>query len=131
MGIPEPIYRPGVRLGEIKAATVAAEAGLRQGDVLLRVGDLEVAPSPSSVQDVVAKIRCACTAAVRRLYCGGFAAGGWEIGGRFPARLLAIRTEGHMHAGTDTTPRAAAHHPAGTTPGASCSSRCSGRGSSW
>lgn len=57
VGIPEPIYRPGVRLGEIKAATVAAEAGLRQGDVLLRVGDLEVAPSPSSVQDVVAKIR--------------------------------------------------------------------------
>ncbi len=57
VGIPEPVYRPGVRLGEIKAATVAAEAGLRQGDVLMRVGDLEVAPAPSSVQDVVAQIR--------------------------------------------------------------------------
>ena len=55
--LPQPVYRPGVRLGEIKAATVAAEAGLRQGDVLLRVGDLEVAPAPSSVQDVVAQIR--------------------------------------------------------------------------
>lgn len=59
VGIPEPVYRPGVRLGEIKAATVAAEAGLRQGDVVLRVGDLEVAPSPASVQNVVAKIRWA------------------------------------------------------------------------
>lgn len=59
MGIPEPVYRPGVRLGEIRPATVAAQAGLRQGDVLLRVGDLEVAPAPSAVQDVVTKIKCA------------------------------------------------------------------------
>ena len=59
VGVPEPVYRPGVRLGEIKEATVAAQAGLRQGDVLLRVGDLEVAPAPGAVQAVVNKIRCA------------------------------------------------------------------------
>lgn len=50
MGIPEPTYSPGVRLGDIKSDTVAAQAGLRRGDVVLQVGKLQVPASPASVQ---------------------------------------------------------------------------------
>lgn len=60
IGIPEPVYRPGVRLGEVKESTVAGRAGLRQGDIVLSVGDLQVPAAPTSVQSVVNKIRCAC-----------------------------------------------------------------------
>ncbi len=57
VGIAEPQYRPGVKLGEIKEATIAGRAGLRQGDVLLQIGDLEVAPEAGSVGKVVDKIK--------------------------------------------------------------------------
>lgn len=49
-----------MRLGDIKESTVAARAGLRKGDVVLSIGDLEVAPAPGMVQAVVDKIRCVC-----------------------------------------------------------------------
>lgn len=57
MGIAEPQYKPGVKLGEIRESTIAGRAGLRQGDVLLRIGDLEVAPEAGSVGKVVNKIK--------------------------------------------------------------------------
>ena len=57
VGISEPVYKPGVKLGDIKAQTVAGRAGLRQGDIVLRVGDLEVAPRPGSVNEVVRTIK--------------------------------------------------------------------------
>ncbi|KAL4422726.1 hypothetical protein ABPG75_008923 [Micractinium tetrahymenae] len=57
VGIAEPQYRPGVKLGEIRESTIAGQAGLRRGDVLLQIGDLEVAPEPGSVGKVVNKIK--------------------------------------------------------------------------
>lgn len=51
------MYRPGVRLGEIRESTVAGQAGLRRGDVVLKVGDLLVAPRPGAVNDVVNAIK--------------------------------------------------------------------------
>ncbi|KAI3430446.1 hypothetical protein D9Q98_005041 [Chlorella vulgaris] len=56
-GINESVYRPGVRLGEIRESTVAGQAGLRRGDVVLKVGDLLVAPRPGAVNDVVNAIK--------------------------------------------------------------------------
>lgn len=53
VGVAVPEYLPGVRLGTISPGTVAEAAGLRRGDLVLRVGDLAVAPSPSAVGDVV------------------------------------------------------------------------------
>lgn len=57
VGILDPTYMPGIKLGNINPETVAERAGLRKGDVVLQVGDLEVAPSPESVSDVVNKIQ--------------------------------------------------------------------------
>lgn len=57
IGVAEPTYLPGVRLGSISPGTVAAAAGLQRGDIVLRVGDLRVAPSPKSVGDVVGYIQ--------------------------------------------------------------------------
>jgi membrane-associated protease RseP (regulator of RpoE activity) len=56
VGISEPIFQPGVKLGAIYPDTVASRAGLQSGDIVLSVGDLKVAPSPKSVEDVVNKI---------------------------------------------------------------------------
>jgi membrane-associated protease RseP (regulator of RpoE activity) len=57
VGIVEPVYSPGVKLGTVMAGTAAEKAGLRQGDLVLQVGDLLVAPSPKCVDQVVDKIR--------------------------------------------------------------------------
>ena len=73
VGIPEPTYLPGVKLGEMRESSVAARSGLRQGDIVLRIGKLEVAPGPGSVNAVVDKIR--------RGGEWGYACGGDSIGG--------------------------------------------------
>eukprot|EP00887_Chlorella_sp_A99_P000182 scaffold13.g182.t1 len=57
VGITDPHYQPGVRLGQINSETPAERAGLRQGDVVLEVGGMAVAPSPKSVAAVVNRIR--------------------------------------------------------------------------
>lgn len=57
MGVSEPVYKPGVRLGEIKESTVAGRAGLRRGDVILAVDGALVAPRPGAVSAVVNAIK--------------------------------------------------------------------------
>jgi membrane-associated protease RseP (regulator of RpoE activity) len=56
IGLPIPTYMPGVKLGPIYPDSVADKSGLRKGDLVLTVGDLKVAPSPSAVDDVVTYI---------------------------------------------------------------------------
>jgi S1-C subfamily serine protease len=57
VGIAEPVYKPGVKLGDIEAGTIAARAGLRRGDIVLEVGDQLVAPRPGAVMQVVNAIK--------------------------------------------------------------------------
>lgn len=57
VGIAQPTYFPGVKLGDVNPGTVAERAGLQRGDLVLQVGDLKVAPSPASVESVVTKIQ--------------------------------------------------------------------------
>lgn len=57
IGLAEPEYLPGIKLGNISPGTVAAEAGLQRGDIVLRIGDMKIAPSPNSVNDVVTYIQ--------------------------------------------------------------------------
>lgn len=57
VGLAEPEYLPGIRLGNISPGTVAAEAGLQRGDIVLSIGDMKIAPSPNSVNDVVTYIQ--------------------------------------------------------------------------
>jgi S1-C subfamily serine protease len=57
VGVSEPVYKPGVKLGDIKETTVAGRAGLRRGDVILAVDGQLVAPRPGSVSTVVNAIK--------------------------------------------------------------------------
>ena len=57
VGVVENVYKPGVKLGEIREQTVAAKAGLRRGDLVLSIGDLLVGPQPGMVNAVVDKIK--------------------------------------------------------------------------
>jgi C-terminal processing protease CtpA/Prc len=57
VGIIDSTYLPGAKLGTIMEGTVAERAGLRKGDIIMRVGDLDVAPSPEAVNQVVDTIR--------------------------------------------------------------------------
>jgi membrane-associated protease RseP (regulator of RpoE activity) len=56
VGLSVPTYLPGVKLGPINPGSVADRSGLRKGDLVLSLGDLKVAPSPSAVDDVVSYI---------------------------------------------------------------------------
>ena len=57
VGLAQPEFLPGVKLGNISPGAVAAEAGLQRGDIVLSIGDMKVAPSPNSVNDVVTYIQ--------------------------------------------------------------------------
>lgn len=57
VGITVPTYLPGVRLGAIGEGTVAEKAGLKFGDIVLSVGDLQSAPAPGQVDAVVRYIQ--------------------------------------------------------------------------
>jgi len=56
VGLPVPTYMPGIKLGPINPGSVADKSGLRRGDLVLTIGDMRVAPSPYSVDDVVSYI---------------------------------------------------------------------------
>ena len=53
VGFTEPTYSPGVVLGVINADTVAERAGLRKGDIVTKIGGLNIEADPSSVQRFV------------------------------------------------------------------------------
>lgn len=57
VGIPSPIYSPGVRLGDIMPGTIAAQAGLRQGDIVVSVGRKDLPASNESVRIFVDAIK--------------------------------------------------------------------------
>ena len=75
VGVSESVYKPGVLVPDVSRASPAAEAGLRRGDVILKVQDLEATASRSSIPRIVQYIMCAlATAAVSvfwRLRCNG------------------------------------------------------------
>ena len=56
VGISEPEFLPGVKLGSIYPDTVASRAGLKEGDILMSIDDMKVAPSKNAVESVVTKI---------------------------------------------------------------------------
>ena len=50
VGKAESAYLPGVRVPDVTPGGIAERAGLRGGDVLLRVGDYEVRAAPDQVR---------------------------------------------------------------------------------
>ncbi len=59
VGVSESVFRPGVLVPDVSRASPAAEAGLRRGDVILKVQDLEATASRSTIPRVVQYIMCA------------------------------------------------------------------------
>ncbi|EIE19004.1 intramembrane metalloprotease [Coccomyxa subellipsoidea C-169] len=53
VGVSESVFRPGVLVPDVSRASPAAEAGLRRGDVILKVQDLEATASRSTIPRVV------------------------------------------------------------------------------
>ena len=53
VGFTEPTYFPGIVIGTINPGTVAEKAGLQKGDIVTRIGNLEIEADPSSVQRFV------------------------------------------------------------------------------
>ncbi|RMZ52433.1 hypothetical protein APUTEX25_000012, partial [Auxenochlorella protothecoides] len=53
VGTVEPIYSPGVLVGEVQRGAIGERAGLQRGDLLTRVGPLTVPSSESSLSEVV------------------------------------------------------------------------------
>ena len=56
IGMAEPVYEPGVRVPEVTSTSVAAQAGLKSGDVITRIGDKDVPASATAVARVVRAI---------------------------------------------------------------------------
>jgi S1-C subfamily serine protease len=57
VGKAESAYLPGVKVPEVNAGGAAERAGIRAGDVLLRVGDYQVKAAPDQVAAVVSTIK--------------------------------------------------------------------------
>lgn len=53
IGMAEPVYAPGVRIPELASSSVAAQAGMRSGDIILRIGKKDLPASAQSVPYVV------------------------------------------------------------------------------
>ena len=53
MGVAESQFRPGVLVPEVSRGAPAAEAGVRPGDVILKIGSVELPGSVGSVQRAV------------------------------------------------------------------------------
>ncbi len=50
VGFTEPTYSPGIILGAINPDTVAERAGLQKGDIVTKIGGVEIKADPSSVE---------------------------------------------------------------------------------
>lgn len=51
--MPETFFRPGVAVPEVNRNSAAAAAGLKRGDVILKVQDIDVPANPAAVPGVV------------------------------------------------------------------------------
>ena len=51
--MPETFFRPGVAVPEVNRNSPAAAAGLKRGDVILKVQDINVPANPAAVPRVV------------------------------------------------------------------------------
>ena len=56
IGMAEATYLPGVKVPEVISTSVAAQAGLKSGDIITRVGDRDVPASTTAVARVVRAI---------------------------------------------------------------------------
>ena len=52
-GVPETYFRPGVAVPEVNRNSPAAAAGLKRGDIILKVQDVDVPANPAAVPGVV------------------------------------------------------------------------------
>ncbi len=52
-GVPETFFRPGVAVPEVNRNSPAAAAGLKKGDVILKVQDVDIPANPAAVPGVV------------------------------------------------------------------------------
>lgn len=53
VGVTESVFRPGVLVPDVNRASPAAEAGLKRGDIILKVENLEATASRTSIPRVV------------------------------------------------------------------------------
>lgn len=53
VGVTESVFRPGVLVPDVNRASPAAEAGLKRGDIILKVENLEASASRTSIPRVV------------------------------------------------------------------------------
>ena len=56
--MPETFFRPGVAVPEVSKNSPAAYAGLRKGDIILKVQNMDVPANPAAVPGVVRYITC-------------------------------------------------------------------------
>lgn len=64
VGVAESQYRPGVVVPDVSQASPAGEAGIKRGDIILKIQNLEVTGSSGSVPRVVQYILCATSSAL-------------------------------------------------------------------
>lgn len=52
-GVPETYFRPGVAVPEVNRNSPAAAAGLKRGDIILKLQDIDIPANPAAVPGVV------------------------------------------------------------------------------
>ena len=57
-GVPETYFKPGVAVPEVNRNSPAAAAGLRRGDIILKLQNIDVPTNPAAVPGVVRYITC-------------------------------------------------------------------------
>ena len=53
VGVAESQFRPGVLVPEVSRGAPAAAAGVRAGDIILKIGNMELSGNPAAVQRAV------------------------------------------------------------------------------
>ena len=78
-GVPETFFKPGVAVPEVNRNSPAAAAGLRRGDIILKLQNIDVPGNPAAVPGVVRYITyvqpfCHAVSALLRFYTAASAA---------------------------------------------------------